>query len=265
MCPQFIWYWPYHACKYRAISVRICRIWEQMWVKHDWKAFILEESAVFSQILKLLRSLHFEGCVVRKRFHFLSSTLFLSAAVLLLVVEEVVLVKQQGGSALFDGGTLLPFVGARILTRPPPPEPERCARCVDRVHEHAPVVFISEERKMRSGRMIWRQRLNRHGCPLSEGRVYMDWSSSPPEEIWGESERWGGGGGGAGGGGGGVGRDTSAHLNKTPFTSWSCRLFSPMRCLQSFIIKQSRCSKRPFFLHTGWRHSGHLHASRIGG
>lgn len=65
----------------------------------------MEESAVFSQILKLLRSLHFEGCVVRKRFHFLSSTLFLSAAVLLLVVEEVVvLVKQQGGSALCDGG-----------------------------------------------------------------------------------------------------------------------------------------------------------------
>lgn len=113
----------------------------------------MEETAVFSQILTLLRSLRFEGCVVRKRFHFLSSTLFLSAAVLL-VEEEVVLVKQQGGSALFDGGTLLPFVGARILTRPPPPEPERCARCVDRVHEHAPGVFISEERKMRSGRMI---------------------------------------------------------------------------------------------------------------
>lgn len=112
----------------------------------------MEESAVFGQILKLLRSLYFEGCVVKKRFHCLSSTLFPSAAVPL--VEEAVLVEQQGGSARCDGGTLLPFVGARILTRPPPPEPERCARCVDRVHEHAPGVFISEERKMRSGRMI---------------------------------------------------------------------------------------------------------------
>lgn len=141
MCPQFIWYWPYHACKYRAISVRICRIWEQMWVKHDWKAFILEESAVFSQILKLLRSLHFEGCVVRKRFHFLSSTLFLSAAVLLLVVEEVVLVKQQGGSALCDGGDSASICrGAHPHTPPSTrtwavcalrrPRTRTCSRCV---------------------------------------------------------------------------------------------------------------------------------------
>lgn len=32
---------------------------------------------------------------------------------------------------------------------------------------------------------------HRHGCPLTTGLAYMDWSSSSPEQIWGDSERWG--------------------------------------------------------------------------
>lgn len=47
--------------------------------------------------------------------------------------------------------------------------------------------------EMNNGRMIWRQSLySKHGYPLTEGTAFMDWSSSSPEQIWGETERWGG-------------------------------------------------------------------------
>lgn len=36
------------------------------------------------------------------------------------------------------------------------------------------------------------QQAVRDGCGSSEGAAFMDWSSAPPEQVWRESERWGG-------------------------------------------------------------------------
>lgn len=105
--------------------------------------------------------------------------------------------KEQRGIIVvfFLGGGLhhpySPFLFLRASSHHPrPPASSRePARCLLRsLARFCPAWWFIIPPNGNNGRMVWR----RHGCPLNKGVVYMDWSPTPPEQIWGESERWGG-------------------------------------------------------------------------
>lgn len=101
---------------------------------------------------------------------------------------------RNSGRSLWDffleGGLHHPYSPFLFYAHHHPPASSRePARCVLRsLARFCPAWWFIIPPNGNDGRMVWR----RHGCPLNKGFVYMDWSPTPPEQIWGESERWGG-------------------------------------------------------------------------